>query len=206
MIKRFLGLLAMIAVLAAGCGRPPATSPPSPLPPESAESPAPEAAEAGPGQDLVRMRGTEFYLYDARPMAGAARKPLMHIRAGETSVGLDGGASVSFTDARAIIRSTEDPGQEIIFQAAEGSFVENERAYLRGGVVAQVGEMTVQLEDIEMTSPTTDTPILAESANAVIIDGPGMHLQAESLRLFPDDKTFELSDGSGYIDFGRLQP
>ena len=189
----------LLAGITAGCGGD------RPLP-VSSEPATTEQTEGAPEQDLIRMRTTEFYLYDARPLAGAARKPLIFIRAGETSVGVDSGASVSFKDAQAVIRSNEEAGQEIIFRAAEGSFVENERAYLGGGVVAQVGEMTVQLEDIEMTSPSAETELVAETQQPVIIDGPGLHLQAASMRLYPDDKICELTAGSGYLEFGSLEP
>jgi hypothetical protein len=172
-------------------------------PPEAIQE---AAGPAAPEEEFLSMKGTEFYLYDARPMAGAARKPLMTIKAGELDVGMAEENSVSFKKARATIRSGDPDDPEIVFQAAEGSFVENERAYLKGGVVAQVGDMTVQLQDIEMNSPTEETPVVAESANPVIIDGPGMHLEAQSLRLYPDEKSFEMTAGSGYFDFGRIQP
>lgn len=197
-MKRILVLLMASAIL--GCqGEPaPATPPATPSP----------AADGGAhaGEETLQTSLTEFYLYDARPLEGVAKKPLLTIKADQLSVGILEGKSVSFKNARATMRSADPSDPEIVFQAAEGVFVENEQAYLKGGVVAQVGDMTVDLEDIQMNSPTEDAPLVAESTHRVRIDGPGMHLEAGGVRLLPEEKSFEMTDGTGYIDFGRFKP
>ncbi|MBI3118461.1 MAG: LPS export ABC transporter periplasmic protein LptC [Candidatus Hydrogenedentes bacterium] len=105
-----------------------------------------------------------------------------------------------------MLRGQAADAEEIILDAAEGSYEENQRAYLKGGVRAQVADMTLQLEDMEVTTVTPDSPGMAFTEHPVTITAPGMELRAENLRLYPDEKKMELSQCSGFIEFGRLQP
>lgn len=132
------------------------------------------------------MKGADFYLYDKRAVTGGAQKPMVSIKADEFSLGTGDTASYSFKNVKATLHLPD--GKDIIFEAAEGSFVEDVKAFLKGGVRAQVNEMTLELEDIELSAPRVDTPGIAFSDHPVVLKGPGIEITAAGLRLYPDEK------------------
>lgn len=149
------------------------------------------------------MKGAQFYLYDKRVTVGGVQKPMVSIEAAEFSLGTGETASYTFKNVKAILHLSD--GKDIIFEAAEGSFVEDVKAYLKGGVRARVNEMKIELEDIELSAPRTDAPGIAFSDHPVLLAGPGIEIHAAGLRLYPEEKKLELNNGSGYFEFGRLE-
>jgi hypothetical protein len=79
---------------------------------------------------------------------------------------------------------------------------EEERAFLDQGVVGTIGTMTLELEDIEWLNEErlakTDKPVR-------MVDGE-MHLDAATLRLYPDERKYVMTDAEGVLLLERKEP
>src|SRR5690242_17076384 len=95
------------------------------------------------------MTNTEVFLFDAEPVPGETRKPRVALKAAVFKR-LESGVW-AFEKAQAVMRGSGE-GSEITFEAAEGQYEENKSAFLRGGVKAQAGTMSVELQDIQVDS------------------------------------------------------
>jgi hypothetical protein len=204
-MRYFLLILpVLLAPMLYGCGG--ATPPREGAVPDAAE--APTETEGG---DSMTLSETQLYLYDTRPGAGVARLPLVVIQAGNLRLGSEsgvlgsGGNRMTFEDARATIRSANDEDDAFVFEAKRGYYIEGERAYLEGGVHARSGDMSIELEDIDITPPTEHTAGLASTEHPVVLSSPMMQMNAQSMRLDPETKEFELVNAVGEIQLGELQ-
>lgn len=184
-----------LALGAFGCG--PGIAPPAPQGP---------TADAGRNDGAVRMSsGINLYMHDARPTAGATRKPTFWVHA-EYFTMLDDQVW-SFENAQAAIYGRSQDEEEITLQAARGRFQEESGALLEGGVTAYVGDMTLELADIEWINPREDGEEgLARSDNDLQVSSRRLQLRASSLRLFPESKKFVLTNVSGLVRFGEPTP
>jgi len=188
--RSVLGLLVLVPLAACGAEptRPPAAEP-------TAKPAAPAAAD---GQ--VTMSGVDLYLHDTRPTLGTPRRPAFWVRAEELV--LVGEGRWAFEKAHAVIAGRDEAAEDILLDAAQGRFREEEGAVLEGGGVAHVGTMTMEFESIEWDNANrqawSDKPVK-------IVDGK-THLDASSLRLYPDERRFELTDVRGVIYFERNEP
>jgi len=181
-----------LALGALGCG--PGIAPPAPQ----------EPAAGGAGSDAaVRMSSCiNLYMHDARPTAGAARKPTFWVHA-EYFTMLDDQVW-SFENAQAAIYGQNPDEEEIMLQAARGRFQEESGALLEGGVTAYVGDMTLELADIEWINPREEGEEgLARSDNDLQVSSRRLQLRASSLRLFPESEKFVLTNVSGMVRFGE---
>lgn len=203
-MRNALLLLALCAgVLGCGPGAPP---PPTPTP-EAAPAPptvAQKAEAAVGGAAGLTMSGIKLFLYDkGAGIEGVARKPVLRIEA-ETFTSV-GEKAWSFEKARAFMLSRKTQ-EEWEVEAEHGVLKEDENAFLEGGVTARLGTMTVHLEDISFETPQDDSPKAAFSNKPVSVDDPAMQLRAATVKLFPDDKRFELTDVSGTFLFNLENP
>lgn len=198
-MKRGLLLIAIGALLAS-CGR---EAPPAAPAPE-AKSVADQAVASVGGAAGLTMSGIKLFLYDKGPAAeGVARKPVLRIEADTfTSAGE---RAWSFEKARAFMLSRKTQ-EEWELEAAHGTLKEDENAQLQGGVTARLGTMTIKLEDIAFETPADGSPKAAYSDNPVTVDDPAMQLTAASVKLYPDDKRFELTEVSGSFYFNVNAP
>lgn len=198
-MKRALMVLIFLGA-AVGCGRStPPPAPPTPPAEVAAPSVAQKAAEAVGGAAGLTMSGIKLFLYDkGAGFDGVARKPVLRIEADTfTSVGEK---SWSFQKARAFMLSRKTQ-EEWELEAEQGVLQEDQSAFLQGGVTARLGTMTVHLEDISFETPQDDAPKAAFSDKPVTVEDPAMQLRASTVKLFPDDKRFELTEVSGSFLF-----
>lgn len=199
-MKRLL-LAGLLGALAVGCGKP---APPPQKPPTDTKTTSQKVTEAVGGAAGVTMSGIKLFLYDKTvALDGAARKPVLRIEADTfTSTGEK---QWQFEKAHAFMvsRKTQEEWQLV---ANTGTLKEDENAYLSGGVVATLGTMTVDLEDIAFETPTDGSPKAASSDKPATVKDPGMDLHAASVKLYPDDKRFELTDVAGIIRFTKETP
>ncbi len=194
MRRRLLSVLLGLAL--AGCTQPQAPSTPE----------LPSASEEGEANTAV-IDDIHLYLHDTRPTGGQALKPTLHLQAKQGTQVNE--STWSFNNAYAIIydksRNDEEQGKLIEIWAQEGRFEEGKSAYLKGSVKAVLGDMTIELSDIEWQNPDKDKPGEARSDSPVKLSSPQMQLQANSLRIYPDNKEFELVGVTGSVDFGRQE-
>jgi hypothetical protein len=191
-MKRLFAVAGLLAL--AACGKSFA-----PQPPPEQEEPM-SAATAEEPEDLLKMTDINLYLHDPRPTEGAPRKPTLWIRADDFTVAEDD--LWRFHNAQATIYGETDM-DSIRLEADEGIFQEDVKATLAGTVRAQVGDMHMQMQDIEYTNPQEDLPGMARTDGPVKVASPTLDLEASSMRFYPDTKTYELTDVSGTIAFER---
>jgi hypothetical protein len=192
-MKRMLWTL-LLGLAAAGCTKQPAPAP----------APAVAPAEEGE-QSMGTMSNVNLYLHDMSPTAGEAKKPTFHLHTDEGRQ-IDENTWM-FQNADAVIYNKKPKGPEdeklVELWAKEGRFEEGKSAYMKGGVKAVMGTMTIELQDIEWQNPDKDKPGEARSDNPVTVIDPQMELQAKSLRIYPDTKEIEFTMVTGTVTFGR---
>lgn len=195
-------ILVLLAVVALGCSKP--TPPPASKPAEAEKSTAAKAAEAVGGVQGVTMSGIKLFLYDKGPgIEGVARRPVLRIEADTfTSTG-DKQWAFEKAHAYMVSRKTQEEWQ---LEAGSGTLREDENAFLSGGVVATLGTMTVRLEDIAFETAEGAESKAAWSDKPATVEDPGMNLSASSVKLFPDDKRFELTEVAGEFRFTKETP
>jgi len=200
----------VILLLLAGCGG--GTTPP---PAEQAAAPGGEAPESAPETpvDQMDMNEVEMQLWPPSDGANQNTRPLLSIRAQRVTGSLDGTTGeLSFEGAEAVVPPQEEGDSQIDFQAARGTYQQNRKAVLSGGVAAKIDAMSITLEDITweiQPADATDNPGLgyAFSDNPLKIDSPTQKMEAARLRLYPATQTFELDDVKGVVTFqGEQQP
>lgn len=162
-------------------------------------APVPAVADESGMDDQVTMegRGLDLRLFDNNPTPGGPRKPTFwaHVEVFSQT----GEDLWSFEKARAIIYGNSEESEPIVLDAGRGSFQETKMAYLKDGVVAHVGEMKLELTDMEWLNDER----LARSDNPVTISGGGCALKASSLRMYPDQKQLILTNVSGTLRLRR---
>lgn len=195
----------ILPVLAlAGCGGgSPATPPPA--------SPAGESAPVATPDNTMDMTNIEMHLWRSSDAPGQDQKPLLSIRAARVTGNMDGsGAELSFEGAQAVRPQQKPEDSQIHFEAARGTFQENQRAVLKDGVKAQIDDMTITLEEITWEIAPEDGAEgdtgMAFSDKPLKITSPTQNLEAARLRLYPDTNTMELYEVTGVITFTGEKP
>lgn len=170
----------------------------------SAPPPAPEAPGISPEpvEEVMVMSGVDLFLHDTRPTMGRKQKPTFWVHADKFSQYEYEESVWVLEDARAVLYGETDE-ESIIFDARRGRFEQDKGAYLKDGVTAQVGTMTMHLQDIEWINPQEGVPGRAFTLQPVVVEDPALQLEAASLEIFPETKEFELSDVTGLVRFGR---
>lgn len=180
----------MTGLFAASCGAPA----PPPAPPATLEDTAPVEG--------LTMQGIDLYLHSAVPTPGAPRKPTFWVHAEQFSM-LENEVW-RFDDARAVIYGDDAQQEAITLEARRGRFEAGQGALLEGGVKAFVNDMLMELADIEWINPQGDDEQgVARSDNPLRVESPTMQLKAGSVRLYPEQKQFVLTEVSGHVRFGR---
>lgn len=190
-----MALLVVSAALAAGngCG--------SGLNGSGPETPGtpPPSGEAAVAQH-VEGRGADFRLFDPEPTSGdAARRPRFWVHVDSFTLAEE--KVYSFENAQAIIYGRDGQMGDMYLEAGGGSYQEAKSAYLKGGVVARIGEMRLDLSDFEWLNEAGE----GRSDNPVSIVTPDSELKASSVRLYHKDKQFVLTDVTGTLRLERVQ-
>jgi hypothetical protein len=107
----------------------------------------------------------------------------------------------AFEKARAIIYGREE-GDDVVMEAGRGRFQESKMALLTGGVDVRIGKMRVTLSDIEWLNDER----VARSDNPLTMTSEDMHIEASSLKLYPDRKELVLTNAKGILQMGGEQP
>lgn len=222
-IQMVLGIA--FAVGLAGCS---GCTPKNPeLPP-----PSPEATQSGAdgklaAPDQVTMKEIDLYLHDSGATDGVERKPTFWVHAKTFALNE---STYTFEDASAVIYargkkdgfSLPEPGaasstpppasaegegegeaeEEIHVEAKKGEFQEGQRAYLSGGVTAKLRDMTIDLADMEWVNDKRE----ARTGNPVKVQGQAINVSAGSLKMYPDQKTLEMTNVTGTVQFGSKKP
>ncbi len=191
-----------LTLAACGGGAPPT----APAPQTGAE-----AAPAGTPDNAMDMTNIEMHLWPSSEAPGQDEKPLLSIRAQRVTGNMDGsGAELSFEGAQAVVPQQKPEDSQIHFEAASGTFQENQRAVLKGGVKAQIDDMAIALEEITWEIAPKDGEEggsgMAFSDKPLKITSPTQNLEAARLRLYPDTQSMELYDVTGVITFSGEQP
>lgn len=188
---------ALLVLALAGCGgdSPPRTRGPERQARALAPDPLTEPADA------MTMNGINLYMHATEPTAGKTRKPTFWLHADAFSVIDESVWAVE--EARAVIYTNDPERGNIVLEAKRGRFEEGKSASLREGVRAYVGDMRIELTDIEWRNPDGESPGEARSENPVRVIDPDLRLEGSSLHLYPADKQFELTNVVGQVHFGR---
>lgn len=166
-------------------------------------APPPEP-DPGPEQDVMTMSGVDLYLHGGGPTQGRMENPTLWVHANEYELTGEEDHVHAFRDARAVVYGKKREEKAIVFTAQRGRMVEGKSAYLSGNVEAQLGDMTMHLADVHWENPgEEETGGVAHTDEPVQVKSPSVDLAASSLRIFPENHEFELTDVSGIIYFGR---
>ena len=148
------------------------------------------------------MQGIDLYLHDTAPTPGGARKPTFWVHAEQFSMLEDN--VWRFDHARAVIYGDDAQQEAITLEADRGRFEEDRGALLEGSVKAYVNDMLMELSDIEWVNPQNeDEEGIARSDHPLHVESPTMQLNAGSLRLYPEQNQFVLTEVTGQVRFGR---
>jgi len=180
----------LVLALAWGCGG--SLAPPAD-PPDAA---GPVFAEERPAME---GRGVTLRLNQSDPTFGTPRKPTVTLHGETFSVGEDG--IWSLEDVRAKIRGTAQDAEPILLEAGRARFQEAKTAYLKDGVVARAGSMRMELIDLEWVNEER----MGRTDHPVFIRTDTMHLNASSLRLYPDTRRVVMTDVVGTLRFERSE-
>ena len=191
-----------LTLAACGNGAPP-TQPPAEANGENASAEVPENA--------MDMTNIEMHLWPSSEAPGQEEKPLLSIRAQRVTGNMDGsGAELSFEGAQAVVPQQKPEDSQIHFEAASGTFQENQRAVLKGGVKAQIDDMAITLQEITWEIAPREEEEggtgMAFSDQPLTINSPTQKLEAARLRLYPDTNSMELYEVSGVITFTGEKP
>ena len=195
--------LFLAAILAVSCSGP---SPQAPLPSEAdtgaagapaSGEPAEQAGQAGEGS--MQMTGINLYMHRKVPFDGAPGRPELWVKADVFSI--EDSQTYSFEGAHAVIYTRD--AEEITLEAQRGRFEQDKSAILEGEVRLAAGALKMLLSDIYWQRGDEASAGMARTDNPVIIDDPELQLNAAGLRLYPDDRHFELVNVSGVIRFGK---
>jgi lipopolysaccharide export system protein LptC len=190
----------VLAVVGLGCNNVIAPNPDNKeVNPAFPVGPVPTGKVSDDQLDMVG-HGVDLRLFDTDPTTGAPRKPNFWIHAEIFSVADKD--IWSFEKARAVIYGKNEGDQEIHLEAGEGKFQESKMAYLKGGVKGTVGDMKLEMTDIEWLNDEN----MAKSDNPVSIKNGDSRLQAASMRLYPKDKQLLLTNVTGLVSFERKAP
>ncbi len=189
--------LLLIAWLAfcAGCG---GSVGPAPA---SAPTAGPSAETAEGESPAMKVQGIDLLVHDSGATAGEARKPLFQVHAEKVTMGENG--LYDFEKAQAVVHGRERKEDDITFEAQRGRYEEERGATLQGDVVGRAGVMTLRLADVTWEKNEAAPRGMVFSNQALRLESHSMDLMAESMRIYPEDKSFVLSGVSGTIDFGR---
>jgi lipopolysaccharide export system protein LptC len=188
-------IVALLVVLGCGKGLPPNPGAPVPPNPLSGAPAAPDEA-----RPTMEAQGVDLRLFDSHPTDGVARKPTFWVHAEVFSLAEEN--IWSFERARAVIYGREESAPEVTVEARRGRFQESKMAYLKDGVVAHIGEMKIEMTDIEWLNDER----LGRTDNPLSITTKDSHLKASSLRLYPDRKELVLTEVAGSMRFERNEP
>jgi len=191
-----------LTLAACGNGAPPAAPP---------AQPDAESASAEVPENAMDMTNIEMHLWPSSEAPGQEEKPLLSIRAQRVTGNMDGsGAELSFEGAQAVVPQQKPEDSQIHFEAASGTFQENQRAVLKGGVKAQIDDMAIALEEITWEIAPREGEDsgtgMAFSDKPLTITSPTQKLEAARLRLYPDSNSMELYEVSGVITFTGEKP
>jgi len=187
-------ILGVTVLAAAGCGKGfngRATAPP------------PADAHAGGNRSAniegMEGRGADFRLFDGDPTSGPARRPRFWLHVDSFSLAEEN--IYSFENGHAVIYGRDDQMQDMYLTAGGGMYQEAKSAYLKNGVVAQIGDMKLELQDFEWLNEEG----LGKSDNPVSIHSPDSELKASSVRLYHKEKQMVLTDVTGTFRLERVQ-
>lgn len=195
-MKRF-ALCVLLAALAPGCGNRLA-----PKPPDSAQGQGETSAatEGAPAPLEGRAQGVDLRLFEPEPTPGGTRKPTFWLHTDTFT--MSDAKTWSFENAHAVVYGEEGENADIEFEAGRGHLEEDKMAYLKDGVKAKIGDIALELQDIEWVNADR----VARTDNPVSITMDGSNLKSAGLRIFPDQKKLVLNDVAGTIRFERNQP
>ncbi len=182
-------VLAAGVLLIAGCGEVLVAKPP--------QAPVSASESLGVDKDRLSMeaRGVDLRLFDARQTDGESRKPTLWLHADMFT--LEEQNISSFKKARAVVYGKDAATEEITLEAGAGRFQESKMAYMKDGVVARIGKLTLQLEDFEWINETRE----GKTEHPVTVTSDSAHLTASSMRLYPETRKIELVSVSGSMRF-----
>ena len=195
-MRAALLLTAGALCLGAGCGAP---TPPPPSPAGAANT---EDMVLRGDEQLV-MRGVEMYMHEIAPTPGLPKSPSFRVRAATFTLLDEAGGVWAFEDAEAVIYGSDEADPDIVVTADAGRLEEERAAWLEGNVVATIDTMTIRLADLDWRNPRDGVEGVAKSDAPLVVDDPGIQVEAGSIRLYPDSKTFELGEVTGIVRFRR---
>lgn len=190
--------LVMLIMLLAACSAP---SKPKTVAQESAKAQEPPQPAEAVANQAIAMSGVDLRMYHVAPTVEGARKPAFWIHAEALVLPQEQGAQ-SFEKAHAVLYAQAEGKEDMVFDAGRGSYWANERALLSGGVIARSGTMTIEMTDVEWLNTERE----AKTDHPVIIRDGETHIEAETLRLYPDRDEFVITHGKGVVQMERSTP
>ncbi|MBI4558047.1 MAG: hypothetical protein HY706_10745 [Candidatus Hydrogenedentes bacterium] len=193
MLRRNCFKIAVIGLLI-GCGR----GAPSPQPATDKPEPRPQGA-AAQGPAVSGSGQVTLSFFDASALGGGAQLPTFRVTSQKCS--MTPGGTWSLDKPRALIFSegkenaTLEAGYGEYVQAREAGEEPSERAFLREGVVLQVGTLRVELSDVEWKNAEK----VARSNQPVLVTDQDTNLRAAALEYYPDTGRLVLTDVAGSL-------
>ena len=202
-MSRFPITLAVVLLAGVGCSKsapPPAPAPSEATPPKTETRPA-SADPFAQETNALTMNEINLYMHRSSQMEGVAQKPQFWVKAGAFT--MQGKDSYAFRDARAVIYSKQEDREEVVIDAKRGTFEQDRRAVLEDDVRVKAGTMDLSLSDITWEKTQEEGGGIARSDHPVKVNDPMIQLDAQSVRLYPESKEFELTAVTGTVRFGK---
>ncbi len=145
----------------------------------------------------MNVSSVDLYHHDPRPTIGEARKPTLWLHAEKFAVIDENTWKVE--DVHAVIYDVQSGTEHIKISANEGLFEKMNKASLTGNVEAQMSDITFNTNGIEWKNRSDKEQAQIWTHGKIVVQGTDLHLNAESLRIYPETKEFELEDVSGQV-------
>lgn len=143
----------------------------------------------------MTVSAVDLYHHDPNPTFGDVKKPTIWLHAEKFQIVDENNWKIE--DIRAVIYDTRSGEERVRILAGNGTFDKMRSATLSGKVHAEMGGISFETESIIWTNKTEMEPAKITSTDKVILTGEGISLTCSSLVIYPDDRTFELTEVSG---------
>ncbi|MCX8065301.1 MAG: hypothetical protein N3G21_09045 [Candidatus Hydrogenedentes bacterium] len=182
-------LIAILPILLSSCSNWKKSS--TYQPPESSG----KVSEGEQALTSMTVSAVDLYHHDPNPTLGEVKKPTIWLHAEKFHIIDDNNWKIE--DITAVIYDTKDGVERVRISAESGTFDKMRSASLSGKIHAEMEGISFQTDSLLWTNKTEAEPAKITSGGKVSVEGDGISLTCSSLVIYPDAKTFELTDVSG---------
>ncbi|GEM_PF-1499847 len=145
----------------------------------------------------MTVSSVDLYHHDPSPTFGEVKKPTLWLHAEKFQIIDENNWKIE--DIKAVIYDTRSGEERIRILAESGTFDKMKSASLSGKVHAEMEDISFETESLLWTNKTETEPAKITTGGKVSLKGNDISLTCSSLLIYPEDKTFELTEVSGIL-------